>query len=90
MTSAMDRGGGRGQNLSMNRSKKLLTWGRVCVPNCRRLLWTVPSFNQKFEDFFVFNFLAAIEFRDLKLAFVYHLIVDIIQKTEVFCQRVAG
>ena len=60
MTSAMDRDGERGQKFLMDRSKKLPTWGKgVCVCACyisgknfKRLLWTVPSFNQKFEDFF--------------------------------------
>ena len=62
MTYAMNRGGGRGQKFLMDRSKKLPTWGKgVCVCACacyisgknfKRLLWTVPSFNQKFEDFF--------------------------------------
>ena len=91
----MDRDGERGQKFLMDRSKKLPTWGKgVCVCVCqisgknfKRLLWTVPSFNQKFEDFF-FNFLAAIEFRDLKLFFVYHLIVDTYYtKTEVFSEN---
>ena len=89
MTSAMDRGGG---------GVKVCRWigvkkGWVCQISGKnadvfygRSIVSIRSL----KIFFVFNFFAAIEFRDLKLSFVYHLIVDIIQKSEYFCQRIAG
>ena len=69
--------------------------GRVCVCVCVKYPEKISNVfygrslvSIRSLKIFFFNFLAAIEFRDLKLFFVYHLIVDTYYtKTEVFSEN---